>query len=267
MRKLARDTRKHKFYGVRRLTREQAYPWSSTTTWRRLREMKFRRRKLARRPLLSASHIAARKEFALKHLHSYTDWDKVVFSDEKRFKYDGPDGYKCYWHQLGTEAPEVAYSTDYNQYRGVMVWACISSEGVLDVERIRGPITSESYTSMIFERAIWQIHRRHGTEFIFQQDNASPHRAAATVDAFQEAGMELLTWPALSPDLNAVENLWSILVRKVYADGRAYHTDDELWGGIEAAARSVTVEEVQRLIRSMPSRLTTLLQHGGKYAQ
>jgi hypothetical protein len=191
----------------------------------------------------------------------------VVFSDEKRFKYDGPDGYHSYWHQLGSEAPVVSYSKDYHQFHGVLVWACISSKGLLDIERIGGTVTSESYTTMLMGSAVWHIHMHHGTDFVFQQDNATPHRASTTLSALEEAGITVLTWPAISPDLNPIENFWTILVRKVYADGRSYRCDDELWEGIATAARSVTVDEVQRLTRSMPSRLVTLLRQQGKYVQ
>jgi transposase len=120
---------------------------------------------------------------------------------------------------------------------------------------------------MLFSSALPQIHRYHGTEFVFQQDNASPHRATATLSALEEEEISVLSWPALSPDLNPVENLWAILVRRVYAEGRSYQSDDELWEGILAAARTVTVEEVRALIASMPTRLTKLLTNHGKYVQ
>jgi hypothetical protein len=190
-----------------------------------------------------------------------------VFYVKKKFKYEGPDGYRSFMHKLGSDAPDVQYSKDYNRFRGVMVCACISSEGLLHIDRIRGTVTADTYTAMLFSNALPEIHRRHGTEFTFQQDNAAPHRAATTLTALEEEGIGVLSWPALSPDLNPVENLWAILVRRVYAEGRCYQSDDGLWEGIQSAARTITVDEVRPLIASMPTRLTKLLTNQGKYVQ
>ena len=41
-------------------------------------------------------------------------------------------------------------------------------------------------------------------------------------------GRRYMNWPPNSPDLNTIENLWSIVKRKVYEDARQFDNKDEL---------------------------------------
>ncbi len=52
-------------------------------------------------------------------------------------------------------------------------------------------------------------------DFIFQQDLAPAHSAKATSTWFKDHGIPVLNWPANSPDLNPIENLWGIVKRKM----------------------------------------------------
>ena len=59
----------------------------------------------------------------------------------------------------------------------------------------------------------------YGDDWTFQQDNAAIHSARFTQGFFNERNIQFLTWPALSPDLNPIEDLWGILSAKVFQSG------------------------------------------------
>jgi hypothetical protein len=55
--------------------------------------------------------------------------------------------------------------------------------------------------------------------WVFMQDNAPCHRAKIVQKVFKKFNVQVLPWPANSPYLNPIENLWAWLNKKVYEKG------------------------------------------------
>ena len=67
-----------------------------------------------------------------------------------------------------------------------------------------------------------------------------------------------MPWPSLTPDLNPIENLWGLLTRKVYINGRQFRTKEELnhfETFILKSLDEIMETECQTLIESMQNRI------------
>ena len=71
----------------------------------------------------------------------------------------------------------------------------------------------------------------------------------------------LSDWPAQSPDLNIIENLWSILKYKVKQ--RKLYKKEEIWNIICDEFYAIDDDTIIRLYESIPSRLRNVREAKG----
>ncbi len=98
-------------------------------------------------------------------------------------------------------------------------------------------------------------------DFIFQQDLAPAHTAKGTKSWFNDHGVTVLDWPANSPDLNPIENLWGIVKRKM-RDTRPNNADD-LKATVKETWASIPPQQCHKLITSMPRRIEAVIKAKG----
>ena len=79
-----------------------------------------------------------------------------------------------------------------------------------------------------------------------------------------EGKIELLPWPARSPDFNPIEKIWGILVRSVYANSRQFDTLQELTRCIKLEWSKLEPALLYRLAHSMFKRCARVLERQGR---
>lgn len=223
----------------------------------------FKFTRMMKTPRLEPRHISARMQWAQKHFSWTTEWVNVVFSDEKKFNFDGPDGFSCYWHDLRKEK-KFKYSRNFGG-GSLMVWAAFSMHGKTPLIKISGRMNSKDYNDMLEDNLIPFVDEFHAEDLIFQQDNAAIHVSRESISWFEGKEIDLLEWPARSPDLNPIENLWGILARDVYRNGKQYTTIQELEVGVRNAWRETRIQVLETLVNSMPKRVYELVKKQGKH--
>ena len=148
---------------------------------------------------------------------------------------------------------------------GIMVWGGIGYHSRTPPVRIAGTLNSQRYISEVLEPVVLPYLQGLPTA-IFQQDNARPHVARIVQGFFVNRQIELLPWPARSPDLSPIENMWSMVAQRLTQITSPAATPDQLWQRVEAAWSAVPQEHIQSLFESMPRRVAAVISNNGGYS-
>lgn len=222
-------------------------------------------KKMKGKPCLNKQHKSKRLQWAAAHQTWNHEWRNVIFSDEKRFNLDGPDGYSYYWHDLRKE-PRI-FNKHHSRVGSLMVWAGFSFNGRTDIAILNGKQNAINYQNVLQEYLLPVWDEISGENGIFVQDNASIHTANTTKTWLQDNDISLGDHPSLSPDLNPIENLWSVLVRAVYSNGRQFQNVGDLEIAIKREWQKIPIELLQTLIDSMKSRVFEVITAGGSWTK
>ncbi|GBM12284.1 Transposable element Tc3 transposase [Araneus ventricosus] len=180
-----------------------------------------------------------------------TEWTSVIFSDEKRFNLDGPDGFQYYLHCL--KQKEQYYSTRQQGGGSLIVWLAVGFGGRSSLVFIKGRQNHKDYIKQLETELLPYGSDWGGENWIHQQDGASIHSAQGVKKWFDDNNVQVLPWPAKSPDLNIVENVWAMLVERVYGQGRQYENFKELHESLDSVWNTFCQKDIQNLYDSMPN--------------
>ena len=100
----------------------------------------------------------------------------------------------------------------------------------------------------------------------FQHDEAPCHKAKVITKWLWEQNINILgPSPGNSPDLNPIENLWSILKRRV--DKQKPTNSGKLQALIMQEWAAISQDVAQKLIDSLPGRISEVLKKKGQHCK
>lgn len=232
---------------------------SSKTIRRRIRAAGLRSYRPYHGLVLSPNHRRLRLQWCRQHMRmTLTQWNKVLISDECRFLLQKVDGRERVWRRRGERCAD-ACTTETDRFGGgasLMVWAGITGRHRTALVLVQGNLTAARYRDDILQQHVVPFMRQHPEITSFQQDNARPHTARICKDFLEQNDIQVLSWPAKSPDLSPIENLWGLLKDRLRKMDHPPTTIPALTEFLQREWQAFPQPMIRRLFNSMRRRCT-----------
>ena len=179
----------------------------------------------------------------------------MIYSDECKVEL-GMDKCVLNWRRRGEEWTPPCL----NPVRGVrvslMIWGCITYEGVSTLTVVDGNINAQKYIEVI-DNFVWPVIARHFPDEnnVLKDDHVPMHRARAVKEYMEETDLHGMEWPAPSPYLNIIENVWYKIKHELQKHVQNITSRQLLETAIRDIWTEIPIYNIQDLYKSIPKRL------------
>ena len=195
-------------------------------------------------------------------------WQQWIFSDESQVVLS--DEKKVYVWRRSDEAhnPQLVCPASRRKI-SLMIWGCVTYDGVGTLTPVNGTIDAQAYINILDDN-LWPVIAKNFADkpYVFQDDNAPVHRARSVMTYMEENHVNTTTWPAQSPDLNIIENVWLHIKRELKNVSERIGSKQQLFEEIQTIWENVSVDYVRQLYETIPSRISEVIRmkgHMSKY--
>jgi transposase len=221
--------------------------------------------KPATRPLLTAKQKSDRVWFAKEFKHH--NWQTTFWTDEKDFHlYPKMNSQNVRFY---SETPiDVPPDVTVNTSPKWKVWGGVSALGKSPLIFYEGTLKAPDYINII-KKAVPKVKQfMPDGAWTWQHDGASPHKAKLTNDWLEANVPDYITsgpsgaWPANSPDLSYIENIWAIMDAELALNPPKSMA--ELKKRIKEEWNKIKLPLLQRCSDGVPKRLTDVIRLKGE---
>lgn len=264
VRRLIRQSQKDPFKPATVLRKELNITACVETVRSRLRENGLKSCTPRKVPLLTSKHLKQRLKFAEDHLDwPVGKWRNILWTDESKIVLYGGKGGRDYVRRPQKTEFDPKFTTKTLKHGGtsIMVWACFSYNGVGPIYWIKEIMDQYVYVRILEEVMYPYAEEEMPLRWVFQQDNDPKHTSRRAKKWFGDHLINVMEWPAQSPDLNPIENLWTE-VKKAVHDARPT-SKEALWEAVKDSWSKIPKKKCQDLVDSMPRRCAAVIKNKG----
>ena len=219
------------------------------------------------KPFISALNAKNRVDWCKDKVDwSLKKWKKVLWTDETSVEVQGTGSKRVMvWRKPGERFKQACLAPSFKSGRvSVMMWGCFVGKHLGPIVLFpKGKINSKRYCELLEEHLLPFLSTLPKNT-IFVQDNAPIHTSKYTKLWMEENGIDALTWPPQSPDLNPIENIWHEL--KVALEKRRPRVKcrDELLVAVQEEWEKLREKNsLENLVKSMHTRCEEVIASKG----
>lgn len=261
--------------------------FSTSTVKRLLRNNGLQHLPPVVKPMLTDNHKLHRLRFAKAILRRHkTSKRRWLNTDSKVFplhKMGRPLRRWCKPAARGTVA-RPKHSIAAHVYMGISYWGTTklmfmtgthkqSSKFVNPkTKRLYAGVGSDEYTEVLSQLFVPEGNRlfQHAGQWAdkwqLQQDNAPPHKTATNMAyiAGHVPGGHFVNWPANSPDMSPIENMWAWMDGKLRKDYKPKNIE-ELKESLEQIRQSIPASMLRTMFDRFDARMQRVVRNSGDY--
>jgi len=152
----------------------------------------------------------------------------------------------------------------------VMFWGCFSGCALGPLIALEGSQNQYTYRQLLQDYLLPEIEAaktNYNVDMDFMQDNAPCHKTKLINDFLSQHKIHAVEWPSQSPDLNPIENLWSIIKRRRQRKFGFPKSKQELIEQVFRIWEEIDQDLVETLSESIEHRLEQCIKLKGKYTK
>lgn len=195
------------------------------------------------------------------------EWGSIIWSDESSIEIGKSSRRELIWRKPGERYNlDCIRPTFKSGRKSLMVWGCFVGDRLGPLVFCDGYMNSDKYITILnknLKEFKANIEDEWDTTLTLQEDNSRVHVSKKSKKWKEENEIICLPWPAQSPDLNPIENLWKVLKENIQKGGTFPRSIEELKIALNEEWRRLSPNLLFKLVDSMPKRVNMVLNAKG----